>query len=273
MTLLFPPTPLLSPLFIYLDVLLTHTIYVSHCQEYNIKYQKKKEKEQIMNDICVVLDLDGTLVSKSTNDQGLPVARPHLERFLSYLFQNMSHVGIWTSASREWYDCVYQGVLKSIMTKIGHQFRFVWCGDRCIKRGGSSGSSYFSIESDRRILKPLKKLWDSKRRRSEWGISRHNVLIVDDTFSTFQMNWGNAIPISAFDTSSTALICKEDRDSKQKLEDNDDALLQTMDQINTIQQNYMKQTDYLLVTFPSSVIDLIHSYYPIRSVRYIYIYI
>jgi hypothetical protein len=74
-------------------------------------------------------------------------------------------------------------------------------------------------------------------------------------------NWGNAIPISTYDTSTTATTKTDEKD------ENDNALMTTIEQIETIKQNYEKQTHFLAI-LPSLVIDIIHSYSPLRTVRY-----
>merc|ERR1719161_393230 len=57
--------------------------------------------------LCLVLDIDGTLLSEGTPEDATGAEmrrflRPHLHKFLDFAFDQFGAVGIWTAASQSW---------------------------------------------------------------------------------------------------------------------------------------------------------------------------
>lgn len=163
------------------------------------EYKVESKEGKIKSKICrkhIVLDMDGTLLYNYTS-------RPGLYEFLFFLFTDprVESVSIWT-ASQNWYSeiapIIIQPVLEAISKKIDRtvEFLLVWEGNRCIKKYTST--SCYSSSGEYYIIKPIKKLI----RRKRLGMTRENVIFIDDTSSTFKRNYGNAIRIEEFRSNS-----------------------------------------------------------------------
>ena len=145
--------------------------------------------------LALVLDMDGTLVA-SGGTAATCRARPGLVDFLVFAFCEAGVVGVWTAASRTWYELVHRAVLgpalAAVSARLGVEctFSFVWTYERCTHR--------FEWRGECDTTKRLHKLW---RRRA--GVFRtmhkHNTLIVDDTASTFAHNYSNAIHVRTYE--------------------------------------------------------------------------
>lgn len=129
----------------------------------------------------LILDLDGTLI----DDQGACQARPYLKEFLDFCFTTFETVSIWTTASRLWFNHIYQLLLAPRV------FTFVYCEDRCTTLLDRDVDTLFpeSIQ-----IKPLKKVFQNR----SLPHSKNNTFMVDDTPETYCRNYGNAIPITTF---------------------------------------------------------------------------
>jgi hypothetical protein len=138
---------------------------------------------QVMNGIHLILDMDGTLVNMSAQ------ARPYLKEFLCFCFANFASVNIWTAASKEWYCTVHDKVFQNILED--NKFGFVWTSDRITRKTVASIEEFYP---QRMSVKRLKKVW-----RQSKTINKYNTLIIDDTHTTYQENYGNAIPIPTFE--------------------------------------------------------------------------
>ena len=142
----------------------------------------------------IILDVDGTLV----DGDGYNVwSRPFLKEFIEFCFATFITVSIWTAASEDWYQLVYQSTLKALLPP-NKSFLFVFTGNRCV-----SETDWDAIESGefypRTIsVKPLSKVW-----RKFKQLNRHNTLILDNTCTTYSRNFGNAIPIETFERQDT----------------------------------------------------------------------
>lgn len=134
----------------------------------------------------IVLDVDGTLISEVLHEDEKVCPRPYLKEFLLFVFQHFDSVNIWTAASQQWWNYVYKKVIFSHLPE-GKTFHRVWC-ERCI----------YVVDVDdgyrRYKCKPLQKYW----KRKNWGMKKHNTLIVDDTPETYMQNHSNAIPILSY---------------------------------------------------------------------------
>lgn len=155
-----------------------------------------------------------------------PVARPHLCEFLQFAFESCRAVGVWTAASSDWFGIVYRSVLepalrdigrlpplidgdqgshpKLVSTAIGAGFDFVWTKKQCrVVRPKPSddpeaGWVFGGCEQlPARSLKPLCRMWRPDF-RARYGATRDTTLIIDDTPTTYNNNYGNAISVAKY---------------------------------------------------------------------------
>lgn len=148
----------------------------------------------------LILDLDGTLIGSykvTTPDGGVglvPVARPGLTPFLASAIRmfGRDRIVIWTAATREWYRHVWHHVLGPALACAGPD------------NAASSLELYDAVTGEQCIgmRKPLRKLW--RRQQRYPGMTRDNVIHVDDNEATFAGNWGNAVRVPAFDCTRPA---------------------------------------------------------------------
>jgi hypothetical protein len=145
-----------------------------------------------MDKILIVLDIDGTLLHASfESEQYISTYklhyRPGLLEFIK-LIQTHFEVAIWTAGSDDYAKFVCDRLFDNLDPPL-----FIWSHKRCTIRYVQTGLTI----SKAYIIKKLSKI--------KWNINR--ILIVDNTPSTYMLNYGNAIPISTW-----------------KLDYNDDAL-------------------------------------------------
>jgi hypothetical protein len=150
-----------------------------------------------MEKLNLILDMDSTLIS---NFGPTIRSRPHLQTFFTFCFSNFNTVSVWTAADRVWFDAVNNSLFQPLMKKIALQlkkpcqFRFVYVRP--------SGDLMFSVRPENNFrpqpmfVKDLHKIWRRKRMFPEF--TKDNTLIVDDTPSTFCMNYHNALHIPAY---------------------------------------------------------------------------
>jgi TFIIF-interacting CTD phosphatase-like protein len=137
----------------------------------------------------LILDMDLTLIKHTyiqNNIQIIP--RPYLPLFFSYIFTHFNNISIWTHSTDEWYNNVYEKLLKHIIPQ-GKSFHFVWTRNKCIEKPIKTG--LFSYQNT--IIKPLNRVFSFYNE-----YNTQNTLIIDDTVSTYQLNVFNAIPIKPF---------------------------------------------------------------------------
>lgn len=153
------------------------------------------------NQLFLVLDIDGTLLSEST-----PVTmswhldllavrkhlRPHLETFLEFAFTHCGGVGIWTAASSYWLDMfVY-----AIDPNGCRPWSFKWSGDRVTRKWTYIDPMFSSIRTQFKV-KQLRKIWRNQSLRAQ-GYSLASTIIIENTPSTCLSNYGNAIYVKTY---------------------------------------------------------------------------
>jgi TFIIF-interacting CTD phosphatase-like protein len=145
----------------------------------------------------IVLDLDETLVSVSTNPKNQydfkfplvdPVTkqtlwyygqkRPNLEIFLRYVFKRFSTVSVWTAATADY----ARNVIKNIMKP-----------DQYSKLAFVKTRGDLKLFPDGGYTKPLNSVFDKHD-----SIKRHNTIMIDDRRSVMVENLGNAIIVPAW---------------------------------------------------------------------------
>jgi carboxy-terminal domain RNA polymerase II polypeptide A small phosphatase len=110
--------------------------------------------------------------------------RAGLDSFIGWCFDNYA-VGIWSAADADYVDEVLNHILPN-----GCEPVFVWSRKRCSHKRMMDGMHVTQTIA----IKNLKKVF----RRKALGFQKSDVLIVDDTPTTYALNFGNALPIDRF---------------------------------------------------------------------------
>lgn len=119
-------------------------------------------------------------------DAYVAIERPFVHRFLHWAFENFA-VGIWTSASQDYADIVVEKLIKD--GKHGVPL-FVFARDRCVmQRDYNSMYNYGTYQFN--YIKDLKKV-------KKFGFKLEDIIVVDDTPSKLQRNYGNLVTIKPF---------------------------------------------------------------------------
>jgi RNA polymerase II subunit A small phosphatase-like protein len=134
----------------------------------------------------LILDLDETLIHGTRTplerEADFTVGgyhvyrRPHLSEFLVGCFDDFE-VAVWTSSTMHYATAI----VKNIITT-PDDLAFLWARERCTRRFDSETRSHYWI-------KDLKKV---KRR----GYSLDEVIMVDDTPSNLERNFGNHVGVT-----------------------------------------------------------------------------
>tara|TARA_B110000259_G_C14034389_1_gene408519 strand:- start:15159 stop:15746 length:588 start_codon:yes stop_codon:yes gene_type:complete len=137
----------------------------------------------------IILDLDETLISavedmnikssklKSYDMDGyyLVFERPHLQKFLDYVFKNFNVI-VWTAASKDYAIFIIKNILLSgYDRKLDYIFFRYHCDTSKKYQNGS---------------KNLKLLWDTYKIK---GISEENTIILDDYYEVHNIQEGNCV--------------------------------------------------------------------------------
>jgi len=161
----------------------------------------------------LILDIDGTLIFAEEKaklihmqvkqhyhfelDGGsiLVWKRPDIDEFLEWCFEHYD-VGVWSASGSEYVHSVLTHI---IADHLRSKVKFIWTSIRCTRKYQQQ-----SLDISMPItIKRLKKLWRRKKSGSYnpdsvGSYNRRNTLIVDDTPTTYQKNYGNAIPITSY---------------------------------------------------------------------------
>lgn len=144
--------------------------------------------------LCLVLDIDGTMLSESispdcTAGEMRSFLRPHLDEFLDFVFESCGAVGIWTAASDAWLKLFLHAV-----DPVGkRKWAFKWSGRKTSYRLESIDCLF----PTRYKVKKLAKIWNNNALRS-LGYNRRSTLIIDNTPTVCDCNYGNAIYVSTY---------------------------------------------------------------------------
>ncbi|QIH04919.1 CDT phosphatase transcription factor [Dasineura jujubifolia toursvirus 2a] len=109
------------------------------------------------------------------------IARPHLQQFLDYLFENYN-VCIWTAASKPYALMIYQKFIKKF--GVDRQIQLLLFNDHCEISKRETGHT-----------KSLKMLWEY------WkipGYTKENTYIIDDLKEVYDTQPNNCFPIKEF---------------------------------------------------------------------------
>ena len=141
--------------------------------------------------MLIILDIDGCLLDSNlyaaTNDVNNIIIkkRPHVEEFIDYLFNNFTHISIWTSGTKRWAEHIVNNILNS------RDWYFVWDNRKCKISENKSENPFLVLH------KPLKTIWRSSYGK-KYNYNKHNTLIVDNTLLYAFKNRGNLIHIPTF---------------------------------------------------------------------------
>jgi hypothetical protein len=180
-------------------------------------HETKHETKHKTNPLLIIFDIDGTLAGDSKTNR----IRTGQAAMFRQLQEHGYTLALWTGASVErltWF-------IKCVSTN-SPPFLFTWCGDRCVKR--CVKRAHFDSGLDRyhssALRKPLWKVW---RRFKKQGFNRRNTIIVDNTPSTFALNYGNGLHVPSF----------------QGWESNDVILQMLCEKLKQVQEHFRKTGD------------------------------
>jgi RNA polymerase II subunit A small phosphatase-like protein len=141
--------------------------------------------------VLLVLDLDGTLVHSEFqrrtyqqhdfslfNEEIFVYKRPYLDYFVSTILEWFD-VAVWTASG-----CEYAAEIVRHVFPDPSKISFLFSSERCTNK-------FCPATGERIVIKDMKKV-----KRKGFDLSR--VLIVDDTPSTWQRNYGNAVHIESY---------------------------------------------------------------------------
>jgi TFIIF-interacting CTD phosphatase-like protein len=170
----------------------------------------------------IILDMDETLITHKFNPHGIfsePVPRPHLKEFFEFIFTNCKNVSIWTHGLKEWYDIVYEKILKDCIPE-GKSFHFVRTREAPIIESYND-----IIEINQKLhnlkvdipsilfLKPLLLIY--KKYPNEYN--ENNTFIIDDKEITYCLNEENAIEIQPYNIDNIDNIDNSDNSDTELL--------------------------------------------------------
>jgi len=145
------------------------------------------------SEILLILDLDETLIHATEKDLDVEAdfrfdnylvhKRPVLDKFLTDI-SNHYKIGIWSSASD-----IYVSTIVNKIKPDSINFEFVWGRSKCTLKRDINLDSYY-----------YEKRLDKLKRK---GYQLEKILIVDDTPSKSNRNYGNAIYIKEFSGDKT----------------------------------------------------------------------
>ncbi|MBU2542106.1 HAD family hydrolase [Patescibacteria group bacterium] len=141
------------------------------------------------NGKLLILDLDENLIFSSEKkleykedfmiDEYYVYKRPFVDEFLEYAKKDFN-ISVWSSGS----DDYVQEVIKNIFPK-DYSLIFAWGRSRCTHK----------YDPDTANRYPVKKLFKVKK----LGFKIENILIIDDTHSKAEDNYGNAVFTTPFE--------------------------------------------------------------------------
>lgn len=151
--------------------------------------------------LCLVLDIDGTLLSEeapenASAEQLKDFLRPGVHDFLDFAFQNFRGVALWTASCRAWLAVFMHAVDPAGMRK----WAFTWSGRITLVAPNLLDSDYLTTDLAfpvRLRRKVLSKIWHNRSLR-EKGYNCRSTLIVDNTPEVCRSNYGNAIYIKTY---------------------------------------------------------------------------
>jgi len=109
--------------------------------------------------------------------------RPHVEEFMDFCKEHFK-VAIWTTASPEHAEMVLEQICEP-----NYPFEFIWTASRCTQARDRIGMDDYG--SGYHWIKDLKKV-------KRLGFKLEQTIMVDDTPSMLERQYGNLVPIKRF---------------------------------------------------------------------------
>jgi len=141
----------------------------------------------------LILDVDETLIHGAKEKLGYEPAcvapwcflykRPHVEEFMDFCKEHFK-VAIWTTASPEHAEMVLEQICEP-----NYPFEFIWTASRCTQARDRIGMDDYG--SGYHWIKDLKKV-------KRLGFKLEQTIMVDDTPSMLERQYGNLVPIKRF---------------------------------------------------------------------------
>ena len=141
----------------------------------------------------LILDLDETLIHGATQKLDYEPAciapwcflykRPFAEEFMDFCKEHFN-VAIWTTASPEHAEMVLSEICEP-----DYPFEFIWTSNRCTQARDKVGMDDYG--SGYHWVKDLKKI-------KRLGFKLEQTIMVDDTPSMLERQYGNLVPIKRF---------------------------------------------------------------------------
>jgi hypothetical protein len=138
----------------------------------------------------IILDMDETLIHG--NFEGVIIPRPYLFEFLQFVFERFKNVSIWTAANKAWFEIVNEKVFSPILEVLNCSF------DKVLTEEHTTLSYVYDDFYGQSFMTRVKKLRKLHKSKKSPDYTIHNMIVVDDTKTTFQKNYGNAIHIQEF---------------------------------------------------------------------------
>jgi len=115
------------------------------------------------------------------------IERPYVHKMLNWAFKNFA-VGVWTSATQDYAD----DVVEKLMIDPQHgKPLFVYALDRCVHRVVDAHEPWH-MGGHIEYIKDLKKV-------KKYGYTKDKIIVVDDTPSKWQRDYGNLVLIQPFE--------------------------------------------------------------------------
>ncbi len=152
-------------------------------QKINVYYHILNKKDQYKN---IILDIDKTLIEgyfSLKHKKVMVEERPFLAKFFAFIFQHFERVSIWTNANKEWYDYIYNNVLRKYIP-YGKFFDFIFTFDDGLVGNNNNGPKNLNI---------IYEIYENNEYNKE------NTFLVDDSEIHFNQNPKNCYLIKAFE--------------------------------------------------------------------------
>ncbi len=151
---------------------------------YTIKNHPIKQKSKYLKNI--ILDMDKTLIEgyfSIKHNKMVIEERPFLGEFLKFVFEHFERVSIWTNANKEWFNHVYDRVLHKYIPKNKYFDLVITFDDGYVGEDNNGPKDLNIIFND----------------FEEYGYTKHNTFLVDDSEIHYNQNIYNCYLIKGFE--------------------------------------------------------------------------
>jgi hypothetical protein len=164
---------------------------------------KMRKTKLIKEKKHIVLDIDGTLIHDCSDPDDIDdykniYTRPYLKQFFDFCFKEYETVSIWSANPKKRIEGIISHCFKKLLPK-DKKFFDIFDIKKCVKVYPPTMNMGRSQNVDKPygyVVKPLRKFW---KKHKKIGMNKTNVFIIDNTKSTYERNYGNAIPINTWE--------------------------------------------------------------------------